>query len=348
MPRGCCVEFRHLMKTSRQVTAIVPVAGSGTRLRPHTHSYPKVLLAVGGKPILGHITDQLVGAGVNRIVFVVGQFGSKVRSYITNAYPKLDAVFVEQEQPLGLGHAVWTARAEARGSVLILLGDTILAADMKRFSVCDGNKVGVREVPDPRRFGVVELKKGFISKLVEKPQHPRSNLAIVGVYAFSDSRPLFASLEREVSRARLGGGEIQLTNALMDMVRSGAKIKAVPIDGWYDCGKPDALLATNRYLLENERGKPARKYAGSLIIPPVHIAPGVKINRSIIGPYVSVGAGADISNAVVRDSIINENAVLDNVIMEGSLVGPSAVFRDNRRRVNIGESSEIILEGGQS
>lgn len=335
------------MKAPRQVTAIVPVAGSGTRLRPHTHSYPKVLLAVGGKPILGHITDQLMGAGVNRIVFVVGQFGDKVRAYISKTYPKLEAVFVEQEHPLGLGHAIWTARAEVRGSVLILLGDTILAADMKRFSVCDCNKIGVREVADPRRFGVVELKKGFISKMVEKPQHPRSNLAIVGVYSFADSRPLFASLEREVQRARRGDGEIQLTNALMDMVRAGAKIKAVAIDGWYDCGKPDALLATNRYLLDLERGNPPRKFSGSLIIPPVHIASGAKINRSIIGPYVSVGAGAEISNAVVRDSIINENAILDNVVMEGSLVGPSAVFHDNRRRVNIGESSEIILGGGQ-
>jgi len=334
------------MTIKNQFTAVVPVAGSGTRLRPHTHSFPKVLLTVGSKPILGHITDQLVGAGIRRIVFVVGQFGEKIQAYISKAYPALDAVYVGQEKPLGLGHAIWTAREHVGGPLLVLLGDTILDADIKRFIVGGGNKIGVRVVDDPRRFGVVEQKKGVITRLVEKPAHPRSNLAIVGVYSFQDSRPLFRSLDRIVRRAESGQGEIQLTDALMDMVRGGVVLRTVPVAGWYDCGKPDALLATNRHLLDRQGGKKT-KFQGSLLIPPVYIAPGAKIERSIIGPYVSVGVGARICSSVVRDSIINEKAVLDNVILDQSLVGPSAVFRDRLRRVNIGESSEISLEDGQ-
>lgn len=329
-----------------QFTAVVPVAGSGTRLRPHTHSFPKVLLTVGSKPILGHITDQLTGAGIRKIVFVVGQFGEKIQAYVSKAYPRLEAVYVRQEQPLGLGHAVWTAREHVSGPMLVLLGDTILDADIKRFIIGGGNKIGVRVVDDPRRFGVVEQKRGIITKLVEKPAHPRSNLAIVGVYSFQDSRPAFRSLDRIVSRAVAGHGEIQLTDALMDMVRGGSILKVLPVAGWYDCGKPDALLATNRHLLDKLPGK-TLKFQGSLVIPPVYIAPGAKIERSIIGPYVSVGAGASICSSVVRDSIINEKAVIENAILDQSLVGPSAVFRDGMQRVNIGESSEISLEDGQ-
>jgi len=332
------------MKTARSFSAIVPVAGTGTRLRPHTNTYPKVLLTVGHKPILGHILDQLSAIGAGRIYLVVGHLGVKIREYVARAYPGLDVVYVEQTQPRGLGHAVWLAAAHIKGPVFILLGDTILSADMRKFVKFRQDCIGVHEVADPRRFGVVETKGGCVSRLIEKPARPSSNLAIVGAYSFRKCEQLYENLNALIESGKTTRGEIQLTDAIMGMVAKGAGIRPVAIEGWYDCGKPAALLETNRYLLDRHRKELAVEVEGSLVRPPVYIAPTARITGSIIGPNASIGEGAKISGSIISDSIINEKATIRRVVLGKSLIGPSAMLAGRGQQINIGENSEIYLD----
>jgi glucose-1-phosphate thymidylyltransferase len=325
-----------------EFTAVVPVAGAGTRLRPHTHTYPKVLLTVGNKPIIGHILDDLKAAGIKKVCMVVGYLGEMIKEYVTREYPGLHVSYVEQPEPLGLGHAIWLTRSAVTGPVLVMLGDTILDADLSKFTGPKDDCIAVKEVADPRRFGVVETKGGYISAMVEKPEHPKTNLAIVGIYSFRSSALLYNSLERLVQSGKTTRGEIQFTDAMARMVKGGHKIKAVPIEGWYDCGKPGTLLETNRHILD--RKKFPYKAKNSVIIPPVYIAPTAKVENSIIGPYVSIGAGARIDSVIISDSIVNENARISNINLSGSLVGPSAAVIGRKDQLNVGENSEVRFD----
>ncbi len=325
-----------------EFTAVVPVAGAGTRLRPHTYTYPKVLLTVGDKPIIGHILDDIQAAGIKNVCLVVGYLGDKIKEYVGANYKKLAVTYVEQPEPKGLGHAIWLTRRSVTGPVLVMLGDTILDADISKFLASKDDCIAVREVADPRRFGVVETKGAYISAMVEKPEKPRTNLAIVGIYSFINSRLLYNSLERLVASGRTTRGEIQFTDALSLMVGDGHKIKPVAIDGWYDCGKPETLLETNRHILG--RKKFSSRAKNTLIIPPVYIAPTAKVENSIVGPYVSVGSGARITSSIISDSIVNENAAISDMNLSGSLVGPSAVVTGRKDRLNVGENSEVRFD----
>jgi len=333
-----------LKMTKKAFSAIVPVAGVGTRLKPHTNSFPKVLLTVGHKPILGHILDQLEEIGTPKLYLVVGYMGGKIRDYVGKYYPHLDVSYVEQEQPRGLGHAIWLASKDIQGPVFILLGDTILDGDLRKFIEFKEDCIGVREVADPRRFGVVEVKDGYVSAVVEKPQKPASKLAIVGAYSFKDCAALYKNLDCIVQSGQTTSGEIQLTDAIMEMVRQGAKIRPVGIDGWHDCGKPGVLLETNCYLLKRNAEHFSSNLPGCLVVPPVYLAPTARVENSIIGPYVSIGDGAKISSSIITNSIINEHAHISSVIMRNSLIGPSALLTGTEQQVNIGENSEICLD----
>ncbi|HBW22355.1 MAG: hypothetical protein A2X28_11445 [Elusimicrobia bacterium GWA2_56_46] len=330
------------MKNKLEFSAIVPVAGAGTRLRPHTHTYPKVLLTVGDKPILGHILDDLSRAGIKKIYMVIGGMGDKIKTYVAGKYPRLNVTYIVQEEPKGLGHAIWITRNYVKGPAIVMLGDTIISADLGKFLNARQDAIAVREVADPRRFGVVEIEKGRIVNMVEKPQHPPSNMAIVGIYAFKDTQPLFRGLDSLVRSGKTTKGEIQLTDALVTMLKSGHKFSPVPIDGWYDCGKPETLLETNRYILE--KNKPAYRAPGCAVVEPVYISPRAKVSNSIIGPYASIGDGAIVDYSIVSDSIINENAVIMNMNLSKSLVGPSATIIGRREQINIGENSEIRFD----
>ena len=332
------------MKNNREFSAIVPVAGSGTRLRPHTRTFPKVLLTVGDKPIIGHILDDISKAGIKKIYMVIGSMGDKIRTYVAGKYPKLDVTFIKQAEPRGLGHAIWLTRAQVKGPALVMLGDTIISADLKKFLNAGGDAIAVRKVADPGRFGVVETKKGRIVNMVEKPRNPPSNQAIVGIYAFKDTKPLFLSLDRLVESGKTVWGEIQLTDALMLMLKGGHQFQPVTIDGWYDCGRPETLLETNRYILKKKNpvskhgAGPASRAPGCVILGPVYISPRARVANSIIGPYASIGDGAVVEHSIVSDSIINEKAVLRNMNLTKSLVGPNAVLIGRREQLNIGES----------
>lgn len=324
-----------------EITAIIPVAGVGTRLRPHTHTLPKVLLPVAGKPILAHILDDLPGLGIRRAVLVVGYMGDLVREYVDRCHRDLEVAYVEQPERLGLGHAVSLAEPFAGdGPVLIILGDTIFEADLKPVLAGGVDRIGVKAVPDPRRFGIVELDgAGRITSLVEKPEQPTSNLAITGIYFFAEGRPLFDALRALQSEGVRTKGEFQLTDAMQRLVTQGRVIGTFPVEGWYDCGKTETLLETNRVLLDKRGGAPS--IPGSIIHPPVSIATGAVIEDCILGPHVSIAAGAHLRNAAVRDSIVNENATIEDIILEGSVVGENAVVRGGARRVNVGDSSEV-------
>jgi glucose-1-phosphate thymidylyltransferase len=325
-----------------EFTAVVPVAGTGTRLRPHTYTYPKVLLTVGDKPIIGHILDDLEGAGIRKVCMVVGYLGDKIKDYVARHYRHLEVTYVEQAEPKGLGHAIWLTRRCVTGPVLVMLGDTILDADLSKFLTSADDCIAVKAVADPRRFGVVETKGGYISAMVEKPEKPKTNLAIVGIYSFRNSSALYNALERLVDSGKTTKGEIQFTDAMASMVKAGHKIRPLPIEGWYDCGKPETLLETNRHILD--RKKFSSKAKSSLLIQPVYIAPTARVEGSIVGPYVSIGDGVCVSSSIISDSIINENAAITNMNLSGSLVGPSAVVAGSRDQLNVGENSEIRFD----
>jgi glucose-1-phosphate thymidylyltransferase len=323
-----------------QFKAVIPAAGEGRRLKPHTHTTPKILLQVAGKPIIGHIMDRLLPARPDEVIVVVGSQGDQVRTYLTSEY-RCPFRFVQQTDPKGLGDAVYRAKDVFSGEpILVLLGDTIVDLDMSKMVGRD-NVIGVQEVADPRRFGVVELRNGYVSRFVEKPDRPKSNLAIVGVYFFRDSGQLFGALDRLIARGRTTKGEFQLTDALQLMVDNGTKIKTRIIKHWLDCGTRAAMLETNRYLLAKEGYYKPRH--GSVIIPPVFIHNRARIDSSIIGPNASVGADAEICSSIIRDSIVNQHVVVDHTLLEASILGENSVVRDRPRRLNLGGFSELEM-----
>lgn len=325
--------------------AIIPVAGSGTRLRPLTHSKPKALLPVGSKPIIAHIIDSLLPLGCSEFILIISHEGANIPRYLKDRYP--DAVFeaVVQEEKLGLGHAVNLARELTYGEeVIIMYGDTIIDGDFSSATGTDADGIiAVREVDDPRRFGVVNLDGGSISKFVEKPDKPESNLAIVGFNYFRNSAALFDALETVISGGMKTRGEFQITDAFQVMVERGAKLRPLTIDGWFDCGTPETLLATNRYMLSKEAHDIA--IPGSVVVPPVYIAPSAKIMRSIIGPHVSVGENAQIEGAIITDSIIGADAAVRNAVLESSLIGDNAHVMERPRMLSIGDHSMLDFSG---
>ena len=321
-----------------QFKAVIPAAGEGRRLKPHTHTTPKILLQVAGKPIIGHIMDRLLPARPDEVIVVVGAQGDQVKQYLTSEY-RCPFRFVQQTDPKGLGDAVYRAKDAFAGEpILVLLGDTIVDLDMSKMVGRD-NVIGVKPVPDPRRFGIVELRGRYARRLVEKPERPKSNLAIVGVYFFRDSGLLFGALDRLIARGRKTRGEFQLTDALQLMIDSGMKIKTRVIEHWLDCGTRDAMLETNRYLLAKAGYfKPRRN---TVIVPPVFIHDSAKIEGSVIGPNVSIGAEAEIRGSIVSDSIVNRRVVVEHALLQGSILGESSVVRDSPRRLNLGGFSEL-------
>lgn len=321
---------------------IIPVAGAGTRLRPHTHSTPKVLISVAGKPMIGHILDQLVGLPIDQIIMVIGQMGDKIKEYVDGNY-KFKVRYIVQEEAKGLADAVYLTRdAVRKDDALIILGDTIFSTDFKKILFKKTSQIGVKGVSDPRRFGVVEHLHGKITKLVEKPEHPKSNLAIVGIYLIKDMSKLYDAIGTVIDKKIKTKGEYQLTDALQLLIERGEIMETFPVEGWYDCGKPETLLDTNRQLLDMYPQK-SSKIRGVVINSPVSIDPSVKIEKSVIGPYVSVAAGSHIRNAIISDTIIGKNVFLESIMLQKSIVGDNAIVKGKQRKLNVGDGSEVDL-----
>jgi glucose-1-phosphate thymidylyltransferase len=319
--------------------AIIPVAGIGKRLRPHTLNIPKALLNVAGKPILGHIVDSLLDMGVTELIPIIGYKGELIREYLRANY-HIPITFVEQTEQKGIAHAVSLARRHAdQCELVIILGDTIVKTDFKKVPQEGEYVLGVREVPDPERFGIVEVENGIVEKIVEKPEHPTSNLALIGLYYFMDSTPLFKACADVIDRGLMTKGEYQITDALQLMIDRGVQFRPYHIEGWYDCGKIETLLETNRILLEDARPPASRD--GCIIVPPCYIDPASTIVSSIVGPYVSVAKGCDIRHSIIENSILNEGSRIENVMLEGSVVGAYAELTGRQSSFNVSDYSQI-------
>lgn len=322
---------------------IIPVAGLGSRLRPHTYTQPKALLPVAGKPIIGHIVDQAIAAGGNRFVFITGYLGEQIESYLHQHY-QVPMEFRQQERMLGLGHAVLTGLDPDDVDLLIILGDTIVDGDLKPIVTAGRSVIAVKEVADARKFGVVELNAGRVTRLIEKSPEPPSNLAIVGVYYIREGARLGEAIKEVIERGITVKGEYQLTDALQLLLEQGIEIVVHPIEGWYDCGKPQALLETNRFLFDRDGGfNDDIRLTDSHIVPPVHLAKGVQIERSIIGPYVSIGENCIVRDAVIRDAIIAESSHIEAAVLAHSIIGRRTRISGQRHELNLGTSSEISL-----
>ncbi len=321
--------------------AIIPVAGIGIRLRPHTHTTPKALLHVAGKPILAHIIDELTLIGIDEVVLVVGHLGERIEGFARARYGGLRLHFVPQGEPLGNGHAVYVAREHLDGApALIIFGDTIIKGDLRGMVDSPHSLAAVKEVEDPRRLGVVELdRSGFIRRVVEKPEHPPSKRAVAGAYFIKSSKALRAALERQVAENRQARGEFWLADALQLMIDAGERMGVFPVEHWYDCGTIDALLQANRELLRLEppTESPNQKVK---VIKPSYVDPSAEIENSVIGPYAAIAERARVFNSQIRDSIVGPNATVQDSNLEQSLVGESAVVRGRSGRVNIAETGE--------
>ncbi len=323
--------------------AIIPVAGRGTRLRPHTHTMPKALLHVAGKTIIEHILDEIIPLEPEEIVFIVGHLGDKIQGFIEENLD-IPARFVRQEKAEGIAHAVYQTREYIEGydkPTLIVLGDTIFKSDLVAVAEKGSSSLGVRAVDDPSRFGVVVLDKGRIAKMVEKPDEPISNLAIAGVYYITDTGLLLRSIEHLFDNDIRTRGEFQLTDALQRMIDQGHDMTTFNIDDWFDCGNSDALLDSNRTLLRRMDGTTA--HPGCIVVPPVWIHDSATIQNSIIGPNVSIAKEAVVRDSIIAESIVSEYASVERIILRESIVGYNAEVSGRATSVNIGESSKLEM-----
>ncbi|PKL82538.1 MAG: nucleotidyl transferase [Ignavibacteriae bacterium HGW-Ignavibacteriae-3] len=320
--------------------AVIPAAGFGTRLKPHTYSLPKVLLNVGGKPILGHIIEKLLDQNIHKATFITGYLGEQIIDYVGKNYPSLKADFIEQEELLGLGHAIHIAGPTFDDDeIFIILGDTVFDVDLKPVLSKKVSSLGVKTVDDPSRFGVAVCENGKIIKLVEKPKEIISKLALVGLYYISNTKLLVESLNELFAKNIKTRGEYQLTDALQIMIERGEIFSTFQVEGWYDCGKPETLLSTNRFLLSN-RGT-NRRVDNVVINDPVFIAESAIVKNSVIGPFTTISENCEVTDSIIRNSIISSGAKIGRVILEDSIIGSSAVVNSNYKKMNTGDSSEI-------
>ena len=288
---------------------ILPVAGKGTRLRPHTHTKAKSLVNVAGKTVLEHIIDRLKNVDVDEYVFIIDENGQQIKNFMAAKFPELNCSYYVQQERLGPAHAVALGAPSIQpgDDLLVVFNDTIFVTDLTAISEICSNADGLiysKEVEDYQRFGVNVLDGDFIVDMVEKPDTPISRLAQVGLYYLKDGTGFIDAIEATIAAGETVKGEYYLPSVFMRMIGSGLKFKAPEIDDWLDCGKPETLLETNRFLLKG-RHHIHGDVQDSVLIEPVHIGHGAVIKNSIIGPNVSVATGSVIENSVISDSIIN-------------------------------------------
>jgi len=325
---------------------VIPMAGYGTRLRPHTWSKPKPLVTVAGKPVLGHVLDTFASLPfVEEVVFIVGYLGQQVEEYVQHAYPGLRSGFIEQRELLGQSHAIWLARERLAGPMLMVFVDTLIEADLSRLAQEKAGAVAyVKAVPDPRRFGVAEVgKNGRVTRLVEKPEDVSNNLAVVGQYYFRESAELLKAIDVQMERRAQLKGEYFLADAINVMLQGGLDMRVEPVEVWMDCGTPESLLETNRYLLDHGRDNSAEA-AGRpqvLIVPPVYIDPTAEVRQAVVGPHVTIAADCVVERSILQDSIIDAGSSIVDATLAQSLIGRDARVVGRHRSLNVGDSSEV-------
>ena len=327
--------------------AIIPVAGAGTKLRPHTYTQPKALIPLAGKTVLSIIVDQLKDGGITEFIFIVGYLGEKIQDYVKAQYPTISSHFIFQNDRQGIGHAIKLARESVNGDeALIVLGDTIADYNVRSIIESDTSMIGVKKVDDPRTFGVAEIcNDAEIAHVVEKPHIPKSNMALVGIYKIKETEMLFECLEANISQGIKTHGEYSITDALDCMIKKGAEFKAFKVDSWFDCGKPNTLLETNATLLKKfgTRAEPLEAYENTVIIEPVSIGKGCAIKNSIIGPNATIGDNTNIDSSIIKNSIIGSFSNLIDIVLDDSLIGSDTFIKGETRTLNIGDNTDIDL-----
>jgi len=328
------------------VKVIVPVAGKGTRLLPQTQTKPKCLVRVAGEPILGHLIDRIRDFPIEELILVVDSDKTnekRIRQFMKSAAPA-PVTYVRQTELKGPAHAIFLTREHIDGDVLIIFNDTLFDADLTSIhrTAADGI-IWVREVEDPRRFGLVVTEGNRISKLVEKPDIPPSNLAMIGMYYIKDGPALMKRIGRVIKEGRTVKGEFYLPDPLQIMLDEGYHFEEAAVKGWYDCGTVDTLLDTNRILLDQGDRK-VTTTIDSVIIPPVCIEEDAHICQSVIGPYVSIAAKTTIQRSIIGDSIISEGAVVQDALLQRCLIGEHACVKGTSKRLNVGDFSTIQSE----
>ena len=329
---------------------IIPAAGAGKRLFPHTFTKPKPMVYIAGKPIIGHILDRMKDVEPEEIIMVVGYKKEQIMSYVDKNYSRVFNIrYIDQNDQLGLGHSIYVARNEIGNcDIMIALGDMIFKAGYAEFYKLYKNNgecsasIGVREVDDPKKYGIVELEGKYIKKMEEKPAHPRSNLGIAGIYFIKETMVLLSILDEMINKNMRTRGEYQLTDALQEMVKRGYHLKTFPVSSWYDCGHPESLLETNRVLLdEKEDVDPVFEIKDSVIIQPVAIGENVTIINSVIGPHASIAGDSYIESSIISDSVIGSRSQISKVNLQRSIVGDDASVHGKHNSLNIGDSSSI-------
>jgi glucose-1-phosphate thymidylyltransferase len=327
--------------------AIIPVAGAGTKLRPHSYTQPKALIPLAGKTVLSIIIDQLRDAGINEFIFIVGYLGDKIRDHVKNKFPDLKAHYVHQVDRQGVGHAVELARnIVANDEVIVILGDSICEFDVKEVLESPTSMIGVRKVDDPRDFGVAEINEdGFIDHVVEKPNIPKSNMALVGVYKIRETEQMFQCLENNIRQGLRSHGEYSLTDALDCMISLGAKFKSFKVENWFDCGKKETMLESNAILLKKFGPQVKHNYSfeNTVIVQPVSIGEGCNIKNSIIGPNVAIGENTIIDSSIIKNSIIGSYSNMFDIVLDSSIIGSDTDLKGETRTLNIGDNTSIDL-----
>lgn len=325
---------------------VIPLAGKGTRLRPHTHVTPKPLLRVGDKPVMAYIMDDLRELGVREAVFITGHLKDKVEKFVQEEYPDFTAHYVEQAIQDGTAGAVALAESFVDEDLLIIFVDTLFDADLSIVKQLPDDVAGViwvKEVEDYQRFGVVLTdENGFMRQIVEKPSEPVSKLANIGLYYIRDWQLLFEGIRHVMEGTKGPGEEYYLTDAFQYMIDHGAKIRTVPVEGWYDCGAKGTLLETNEHLLRTSRGRRPDGGTSVKIHDPVRIAEGVELHDAEIGPNVTIGTGSVIHGAKLSNTIIGEKTRIENATLHDSLIGDRVLVRGVSGSLNVGDDSEVV------
>ena len=327
--------------------AVIPLAGKGTRLRPHTHLLPKPLVRVAGRPVLAYLLDDLANFGITEMVFIVGHLDGVIRRYMQEAYPGLHVHYVVQAVQDGTAGAVKLAQPFADDELLILFADTLFEADLspaRTLSPEWSAVIWTRQVEDYHKYGVVITDPGgALTRIVEKPREPISRLANIGLYHIRDHALLFEGIDHVLASPAGPSGEYYLTDAFQYMVDCGARIRTAPVDAWHDCGSLEGLLGTNRHLLESGRAtlSPTARLTGCSLADPVRAEDDVVVEASVLGPNVTLERGATVVNSRLADTIVGAGARVEGASLEGSLVGAEAVVLGLQGRVNIADHSVV-------
>lgn len=330
--------------------AVIPLAGKGSRLRPHTHHTPKPLLKVAGKPVLAYILDDLREIGVEEIVFIVGHLRETMEAWIEEEYPEIRGHYVLQEIQDGTAGAVGLAEPFIDDELLIVFADAVLEVDYGLVKSLDSKYAGViwaKEVEDYQRFGVIVTDDdGTMTRIVEKPKEPVSKLANIGLYYIRDHELLYEGIRETLDAPPGPSGEFYLTDAFQYMVDHGSKILTAPVRGWWDAGKPETLLETNAHLVATTRGgiDQGATVEGAEIIEPVRIEEGVLVRGGTVGPNVTLERGARVIESRVRDSVIGPETLLERAELHDSIVGAHAVVRDVGASLSVTDHS--VVDGG--